>query len=139
MAKEKTQDIDLGIVRFEYGDAASPQRAVLTIETDKAYRGGIQSNAKVMWHGAQARSHMFGLGSDGGDFSTRVHITAGTVRATQKAIDVQHATVFTAARIAELIEAAKAHYADVVQAGIDGFKHTYQTEVSLTTEVQSNG
>lgn len=129
MATKRTQDIDLGIVRYEYGDAQRPQRAVLTIETDKSGRGGIESIATVMWCGDHSRQHMFGL-AGGGDFSIRVFQTLKTMRATQKAINFIHAGAFTPEKIAELIEQAKAHYAGHIAAGVDGFKNTYPSAAS---------
>lgn len=127
MATKQTQDIDLGIVRYEHGDSTRPQRAVLTIETDKAYNGGIESDAKVMWHGdrVRVRSHMFGIGKKGGDFSKTILRSDKTVRATQSAINRQHGCVFSRPVVDQLTADAKAHYAGVVDAGEDGFHNTY--------------
>lgn len=129
MATKQTQDIDLGIVRYEYGDAARPQRAILTIETDKSGRGGIESRAIVMWCGDHSRQHVFGL-AGGGDFSVEVYRSPKETRATQKAINSQHAGAFTPEKIAELIEQAKAHYAGHIAAGVDVFKNTYPAAVT---------
>lgn len=129
MAKDQKQDIDLGIVRLEYGDAARPQRGVLTIETSKHYNGGLSSTAQVCWVGANFRSHVFVIGTGAGDFSKTVLIDR-TKKATQKAIDTQHATAFTAEEIARLTQLAKDHYAAVVSAGVDGYKNTYPAGVT---------
>jgi hypothetical protein len=76
------------------------------------------------------RSQCIGLlGAGGGDFSRDLHRSATTVKATQKAIDKQHAEVFTPDVVAGLTDAAKAHYVKVITAGIDGFKNTYPSAV----------
>lgn len=108
MATKQTQDIDLGLTRNDYSNR--PTRAVLTIETDKAYRTGIDSDAKVQWHGAGFRTHAFGLGG-GGDFSKTIAKNL-TARATQKAIDTLHAQTFTPETIAALTAEALAYYAE---------------------------
>lgn len=125
MAQRRTQDIDLGITRLEYGDANRPQRAALTLATGKYYNGGLVSGVAVFWVGRYSRQQMIGLGSKEGDFSMgRIKINRET-KATQKAIDRQHAEVFTPEVIEQLTQAAKAHYALVVRAGIDGYKNVY--------------
>ena len=126
MAKKQTIEIDLGIIRID--STGREEKAVLELETDKNLRGGLDSDAKVMWHSYRCRSHMFGL-SGGGDFSRTVKRTDG-VRGTQKAINVQHASVFTAEVIAGLVTDAKAHYAAYVEAGVDGMHNTYPTVVT---------
>lgn len=132
MAKEQQSDIDLGITRFEYGDTERPQRAVLTVSTSKYYNGGLISNATVYWVGDHSRQNMMCLGDpSGGDYTNRLKVSARTVKATQKAIDTQHAEVFTAEAIARLTQAAKDHYARFVRAGIDGFKNTYAANVEV--------
>lgn len=128
MAQAKKQDIDLGITRFEYGDKGRKQKAVLTIETDKYYNGGLLSDATVYWVGDHSRQTCVALGGDGGDYRKRLSMSAREVRATQKAIDKQHAEVFTADAIAHLVDGAKLHYAAVVRAGVDGFHNTYPSE-----------
>lgn len=65
------------------------------------------------------------MGTHGGDYNHRIKISARDVKATQKAIDRQHAEVFTAVAIAQLTEYAKAHYASALRAGVDGFHNTY--------------
>lgn len=45
MANAQRQDIELGIVRYEYGEADRKQVAVLQIETSKYYNGGLISDA----------------------------------------------------------------------------------------------
>ncbi len=131
MSQKQMQDIELGIVRLEYGDAARPQRAVLTIETRKHYNGGLISDAHVYWVGNSCRSNMMSIGGDDsvGDYSKRLSVSPRTVKATQRAIDKQHADVFTTFAIAGLVEAAKAHYARYVRAGVDGMKNTYPAEI----------
>ncbi len=125
MANDQKQDINLGIRRFEYGDPARPFDAVLTIKTTKHYDGGLASTATVFWTGLHARQHMFGIGTAGGDFDKGLRLSARTVKATQRAIDRQHAEVFTPEVIARLKQDAREHYAPVIAAGIDGFKNTY--------------
>lgn len=126
MATSQTKDIGLGIIRYEYGEADRPQCAVLEIETSKYYNGGLISTASVYWVGENCRQQMMSLGGDtDGDYSKRIKVSAKTVKATQKAIDAQHAEVFTPEAIAQLAEYAKLHYAAVVNAGVDGFKNTY--------------
>lgn len=110
MAKDQEQDIELGIVRFEYGDQARPRRAVLTINTGKSYNGGLSSTCTVFWVGGHSRQTAMGLGSGLGDFSKRMYMSERTVKATQKAIDKQHAEVFTPEVLAGLTQAAKDHY-----------------------------
>ena len=129
MANKQTQDIDLGITRLEYGDAARPQRGVLTICTGKYYNSGLISDATVYWVGNHSRQNCVSLGTDGGDYGKRLKVSEKTVKATQRNIDKQHAEVFTVTTIADLTEAAKLHYARFVRAGIDGFKNTYPTAV----------
>lgn len=125
MAKSQSQDIDLGITRYEYGDVARKQVAVLQIQTRKYYNGGLISDATVYWVGNHSRQNCIALGGDGGDYGKRLKISARDVKATQKAIDRQHAEVFTPEAIAQLVEYAKLHYAAVVRAGVDGFRNTY--------------
>jgi hypothetical protein len=129
MAKEQEQDIELGITRLQYGEQDRPQRAVLNICTRKHYNGGISSIAMVVWIGHHTRSHAFGLAS-GGDYECRLGRSAQTVKATQKAIDAQHAAIFTPDLIERLVEGAKAHYAQFVSSGIDGYKNRYFAEVA---------
>ncbi len=132
MANAKQQDIDLAITRYEYGDLDRKQSAVLTIETSKHYIGGLRSSASVYWVGNRMRSHCFSLCGDSGDFGrNRLMISAPSVKATQKAIDKQHAEVFTPDAVAVLVEAAKAHYAAVVRAGVDGFRNTYPASLPV--------
>ncbi len=128
MAQDRQQDIDLEITRFEYGDPTRPQRAVLTISTDKASSGGLLSSATVFWRHSHGRVHLFGA-AGGGDFSKTLARTP-RVRATQKVIDMQHAAVFTAEVVADLLVAAKAHYAEYLRAGVDGFHNTYPQPVA---------
>jgi len=125
MANARKQDIDLGITRLEYGEASRERRAVLQIETSKYYNGGLISDADVYWVGASSRQRMVSLGDDSGDYGKRLFVSAKDVRATQGAIDRQHAEVFTADVIARLTQAAKDHYAAIVRVGIDAYKNVY--------------
>ncbi len=109
MANNQEQDIELGLNRLEYGDHGRSQRAVMTISTGKGYNGGLRSSVTVSWCGDGFRQHAFGMGGGGGDFSKALK-TSERVKATQKALDKQHAEVFTPEVIAQLTEAAKAHY-----------------------------
>lgn len=127
MAQDKRQDIDLGIVRFEYGEAARSRRAVLEIATRKHYNGGLISDATVYWVGDHSRQNCMSLGGNGGDYNYRLRVTPKDMRATQKNIDLLHAQVFGEDVVAGLVRAAKAHYASVVAAGSDGFGNTYPT------------
>lgn len=128
MANKQRQDIDLGILRYEYGDESRKQNAVITIETGKYYNGGLISDATVYWVGNNCRQNLITFGESGGDYGKRLKISDKTVKATQKAIDKQHAEVFTPETVAGLVEAAKLHYAAVVLAGVDGFKNVYPAE-----------
>ena len=125
MATSQKQEIELNITRLEYGDAARPQRAVLEIETRKYYNGGLISSASVYWVGQSSRSQCIALGGDGGDWSKKLRVSDRTVKATQKAIDRQHAEVFTPEVVAQLAVYAKAHYASAIEAGEDGFRNKY--------------
>lgn len=106
MAQKKTQHIDLGITRVDMGREV---RAELTVETDKGYRGGIESDARVSWVGNGFRTHAFGLGA-GGDFTKKFLLTPGIC--TQKKIDTQHAQVFTPEVLDALTAEAKDYYAN---------------------------
>lgn len=114
MATSITQDIDLGISRVDTTTGGRIQRAILTIDTSKALRGGLESDATVSWHSEHSRSHAFGLGG-GGDFSKKLHRSMQNVKATQKAIDTQHAAVFTPDVVEALVAEAKAYYAEVTK------------------------
>lgn len=111
MASKQTQDINLNLTRNEWGKPDGKlQSAVLTIETDKHYNGGLDATATVFWFGDHSRSHAFGLGG-GGDFSKTLAVNK-TARATQKAIDTLHAQTFTPEVIASLTAEAIAYYVD---------------------------
>lgn len=129
MSANKTEDIQLGIKRLEYGDVNRPQLAVLTIETGKHYNGGIVSRASVFWVGRSSRCQLISMGGISGDFSKRLLATAKT-RVTQGVVDKQHAEVFTPETRAQLVETAKSHYAVIVAAGVDEYKNTYQEPVN---------
>lgn len=128
MANAQKQDIDLGITRFEYGEEDRKQIAVLQIQTSKYYNGGLISDATVYWVGQHSRQNCMSLTGNGGDYGKRLKISGREIKATQKAIDRQHAEVFTPERIAQLTEYAKAHYASALRAGVDGFHNTYPAQ-----------
>ncbi len=117
MATSQKQDIDLGITRYEYGDITRKQVGVLQIETSKYYSGGLLSDAGVYWAGAHCRQNCMSLSGDGGDYGKRLKFSGRDLKATQKAIDRQHAEVFTVDVVADLVRYAKLHYAAVVRAG----------------------
>jgi len=80
------------------------QKAFLKLETSKHYIGGILSSASVEFHGESSISfEVFG------DFRKLI-LRDQRARATQKAIDTQHAQVFTPAAIEELKAATLAFY-----------------------------
>jgi hypothetical protein len=108
MAEKRTIKVDLGLNRPDHG---TTRTAILELETSKGYSGGVESDATVFWYGNGGRQHAFALGGGGGDFTAKLHYDR-TAKATQKAIDRQHDQVFTPQKIAELTEAAKAHYAN---------------------------
>lgn len=125
MAHSQKADIELGIVRYEYGDKNRKQMAVLQIETDKYHNGGLLSDASVYWVGASMRSRCMSLGGSGfSDYDKRLKLSPG--RATQNAIDKQHMEVFTKEVLASLVEYAKLHYARFVRDGKDDFGNTYE-------------
>lgn len=95
-----------GLERDDYGQT---RYAFLVLETGKDYNGRMKSDATVFWVGDHSRQHAFGLGG-GGDFSKTVLRTPGKVTATQKAIDRQHAEVFTAEVVESLTAEAKDWY-----------------------------
>jgi|ERR1700722_26252 len=114
MAEPKTQDIELGIERKNY--SKQDERAVLTLKTDKSFRGGLRSSATVYWCRERVRSHCFGVAGAAGGDDFGITLKQSALRATQAAIDRQHAEVFTPEAIASLTEAAKAHYGDKYKA-----------------------
>lgn len=134
MAISRKQDIQLGIVRCEYGDLNRKRFAVLEIETGKYYNGGLISDANVYWVGDHSRQSCLSLGGKDSDYNKRLKISAKTVKATQKAIDTQHAEVFTAEAVADLVKYAKLHYARVVREGRDGMGNTYPAELQVSIQ-----
>lgn len=133
MATAQKQDIDLGITRYEYGEQDRKQAAVLQIETSKYYNGGVLSDASVYWIGRTSRQQLISLGGDSvGDYSKRLKLSGREVKATQKAIDRQHAEVFTPEVVAQLVETAKRHYAKAVREGVDGFRNTYPPALEVS-------
>ncbi len=108
MAADKSEVIELGLTRTD--SSGEVQTAILVLETEKALRGGLKSSATVFWRGSHCRQHAFGLGG-GGDYSKTLLQSPG-VRATQKAIDTQHARVFTDELRADLATESRKWYAD---------------------------
>ncbi|RZU28956.1 hypothetical protein [Edaphobacter modestus] len=106
MAEDREQHIELGMTRP--GTGGQQETALLELKTGKPYGRGIASDARVVWGYPGGFSHAFGVGTKG-DFSTTLLKRPGI--ATQKAIDKQHAEVFTPAKIEELKTLAVAHYA----------------------------
>ncbi len=102
MATDRREDIDLGME--QKGDGDRTKRAVLELRTSSGFRSGIRSSVTVFWIENGFRSTMLF-----GDYSKNLATT--DKRATQKAIDTQHANVFTQAEINLQVAAAKAHYA----------------------------
>lgn len=125
MASSQRRDIDLGITRFERGDNAAKKVAVLQIETRKHYNGGLISDASVFWVGDYSRSQLLSFGADGGDYSKRLKVSS-KAKATQKAIDSQHAEVFTDVAVDALVDDAKGYYAVGIRAGKDSMGNTYE-------------
>jgi hypothetical protein len=83
-------------------DALTSGKCRLTLETDKAYNGGVDCTAQVSWIDERGfASHVLGIGG-GGDFSRTYAKVKGI--ATQKRIDTMHAQTFTP----EFIESIKA-------------------------------
>ncbi len=120
MAITPKNDIPLGIMRLEFGVTGREQTAVIEVSTLKGYNGGLVSSAQVFWVSPDSRSFMIY-----GDFSKRVHVSPRGVKATQKALDAQHAEVFTGTAIHQLIDEARAYYATAVAAGVDKYKNAY--------------
>lgn len=110
MAQDKTLHIELGRTRPDYGNRT--KTAQLTLETRKHYNGGLVSSARVDWVGLNSVSHAFSIGGpdNSGDFSKDLSRSERTVKATQKAIDTQHARVFTPEVINEMVTQAKEYY-----------------------------
>lgn len=104
MAQDATQFIPLEYLN-RTDSTGRPQVARLKLYTHKPFSGGLASSANVEFVGAGfVTFEMFG------DFSARLLHVQGA-RATQKAIDAQHAKVFTPEVVAKLQEKVKAHYA----------------------------
>jgi len=108
MAAEKSELIELGLTRND--STGEVRKAILILKTDKDLRGGLKSSAIVFWEGFHSRQHAFGLGC-GGDYSRTLRRSPG-VRATQKAIDTQHARIFTDELRANLTTESRQWYAD---------------------------
>lgn len=96
MAENIKQDIELGL-------AEKGKHGILELRTASVGRG-IRSSVTVFWSDGEFRTTA--LFSD-------YHKSLATTdkRATQKAINTQHALVFTQAEITVQVAAAKEHYA----------------------------
>jgi hypothetical protein len=105
MVQDRKQQIVLGLSRKDFHGREETAR--LDLETGKHSTRGIVSDARVVWVYDGGFTHVFGVGVKG-DFSTTLLKRPGI--ATQKAIDRQHAEVFTPAKIEELKILAWAHY-----------------------------
>jgi hypothetical protein len=80
-------------------------KAFLKLETSKHYIGGILSYASVEFHGKDSITfEVFG------DYR-KVILRDQKARGTQKAIDTQHANVFTQASIEEIKASVVSYYA----------------------------
>ena len=108
MAAQKSEVIELDLTRTD--DGGELQKAILVLKTDKDFHGGLKSSATVFWEGFHSRQHAFGLGG-GGDYAKTL-LQSPSVRATQKAIDSQHARVFTNTLRADLTTESRQWYAD---------------------------
>lgn len=87
---------------------------VLTVETSKSYKGGVQTIAKVSTRERGCLTHRMCLSLGGGpidkgDYDFRENITAPAGRVTEKAVRTQHAAALVGA--AALVARAIAHYA----------------------------
>jgi hypothetical protein len=81
----------------------------LTLETDKAYSGGVDCTAQVSWIDERGFGTMaLGIGG-GGDFSRTYTKIKGP--ATQKKIDTLHADVFTPDFIESIKSEVRTYYA----------------------------
>jgi hypothetical protein len=99
MAKQARTEIKL--------DLARPMgEAVLHLGTFKQDQN-IVSDATVYWHDGMVRSTTIFV-----DFYVKVR-RYPAARVTQKAIDTQHDAVFSPRAVDELVQLAKAHYAEV--------------------------
>ena len=123
VAHDQRQDIELGITRYEYGESARSRSAVLEIRTGKGYNGGVRSDCSVFWVGLNSRQLCAGHGWFW--WRLRLKQSKTTIKATQKAIDKQHAEVFMPEVVEALKAEAKAHYAPDLAAGVDGMGNTY--------------
>ncbi len=130
MAIKKVTEIDLKISRPDF--MGRDECAILELETDKASRGGVESTATVFWVQFHSRSHAFGLGAPGGDYSRVCAKLPGA--ATQKRIDTLHAETFTPELIAEITEQARA----VSQANADRQKRERDRETAAQEAMGPN-
>ena len=99
MANGVKQRIELGITNSE------GRKGILTLRTDKGYRGGVRSDGHVTWSDGRFESCTLLQ-----DFSMVARLNP-TARATQKAIDAQHAAVFTPDVVEAITAEAKGFYA----------------------------
>jgi hypothetical protein len=114
MADKRIIKIDLPELDGNNGKATEyptgkPRRCRLTLETDKAYSGGVDCTAQVGWMDSQGFTQIaLGIGG-GGDFSKTYVKIKGI--ATQKRIDTLHAQTFTPELIEQIKDEVRAYYA----------------------------
>lgn len=109
MAQEKRTHIH--IPELDKTEDGVEKKAVLALYTDKASGSGIYSAAGVEFHHPDG-GYSFLIG---GDFRVTMKHDR-RARATQQAIDKQHAEVFTEEAVAVLLGAVREHYAARAQA-----------------------
>lgn len=82
---------------------------VLSIRTNKGYRGGVSTHATVFTDTGTSRTHAFGLANDGsGDYSETTH-DKRDCKCTEKSVREQHADALN--MVPAILDRAKAHYA----------------------------
>jgi len=111
MGKAKEIAIRIPLPHLDRVKDGKPERAKLSLQTYKPYSGGLLSSARVDFVSPEGwQTHACGLGGGGGDYS-RSFFHNKAARATQSAIDKQHAEVFTPDVIAGIQSAIVLHYA----------------------------
>ena len=105
MANKRRIEIFIPELDRTTGDKALTEGlCVLVLETDKAYRGGVECDGRVHWQRNGFQSTVLFQ-----DYA-KTYVTRPGV-ATQKKIDTQHAEIFTEARILEIVTEVRAFYA----------------------------
>lgn len=100
-----------GALKAETRMPLDNERRELRITTDKALRGGIESDARVVQVSEDGKSyqHAFSMLGDGSGDWSRTILTDRTKRATLKALETMHAEAL--AGIDAILEEARAYYA----------------------------